>query len=161
MYDVRALANWVLDEGDRRSVLLSNLAVNKIVYFLVENALVHQGQLVTDAKIEAWEHGPVFRELYHSFKQFGDRPIEGRAKRFDVASKSMVVASCELNAEDELFFQSVLREYMGLSASHLRALSHRENGPWDRVWWHEGKLNPGMEISAEIILAAHSSENAQ
>lgn len=161
MYDVRALANWVLDEGARRGVSISNMSLNKIVYFVVENALIDRGELLTDAKIEAWEHGPVFRELYHEFKKFGDGPIASRAMKFDINSRCMVVASQEFDPQDETLFHSVLDDYIHLSASHLRALSHRQGGPWDRVWWHEGTINPGMEISAEVILAAHTSENVQ
>lgn len=161
MYDVRAIANWVLDSADKRGMPLTNMAINKIVYFLVERAVIERGTLVTDAKIEAWQHGPVFREIYHAFKSFGDAPISGRASMFDLSSRSMIVAEASISAQDQNLFISTLDQYIGLSPAHLRALSHRQDGPWHRVWWHEAKHNPGMEITAETILSAHSSEIVQ
>jgi uncharacterized phage-associated protein len=161
MHDVRAIANWVLDVADRQQIILSNMSINKLVYFIVERFLVKHGELITDAKIEAWQHGPVFRELYQSFKPFGDGPITSRARSFDFMTKSMMVSKAVFSNEDEQLMQTTLDQYLGLSASHLRALSHRENGPWHKVWWHEAKLNPGMEISADTILKSYSSEQTQ
>jgi uncharacterized phage-associated protein len=161
MYDVRAIANWVLDKAEARHVCLSNMAINKLVYFIVERTITDRGRLVTDAKIEAWQHGPVFREIYHAFSSFADGEISGRATKFDVKSRSMIVARADFSKDDEELFEGTLDQYINLSASQLRALSHREGGPWHRVWWHEAKLNPGMEISVDTILSAHSSEKVQ
>lgn len=161
MHDVRAIANWVLDVADNEGVRLSNMSINKIVYFIVERFLLVHGDLITDAKIEAWQHGPVFRELYQSFKSFEDGSITSRAKSFDSATKSMLVSRTSFSDDDKRLIQSTLDQYLRLSASHLRAISHRENGPWYKVWWHETKLNPGMEISADTILESYSSEQVQ
>src|SRR4051794_20001957 len=85
-FSVRALANWILDLADRKDAPITNMALNKLVYFVIEKVLVEQKRLLTEAKIEAWEHGPVFRELYQQFKSFGDNPINDRAKFYDIAS---------------------------------------------------------------------------
>jgi uncharacterized phage-associated protein len=161
VYDVRSIANWVLDQADERERPLSNMALNKIVYFIVEKALIERGELLTAAKIEAWEHGPVFREIYHSFKHHGDAPITSRASRFDTATRSMLIASEDFGPIDEQLFNEALNAYIHLSAAQLRALSHQAGSPWDRVWWHEGRFNPGMEISIDTIHESFSQEAKQ
>lgn len=129
------------------------MALNKLAYFLYEAYLLSSGTLLTSAKIEAWEHGPVFREIYQSFKQYGDKAITGRAAFFCTQSGELEQAIASIPYDDELFFRDTLLPLLPLSASRLRALSHVEGGPWWRVWWYEGEVNPGMEITPEVILA--------
>lgn len=81
-YSVRGIANWILDEADARKLPVTNMALNKLTYFLYESYLINFGAVVTKARIEAWEHGPVFREIYQAFKKYGDKPIKGRATFF-------------------------------------------------------------------------------
>ncbi|MBC7987595.1 MAG: DUF4065 domain-containing protein [Sphingomonadaceae bacterium] len=153
-YSVRGIANWVLDYSESYGYSQTNMALNKLVFFVIEAVLLNSGKLLTNAKIEAWDHGPVFREVYHDFKGFGDRPIEGRASFFSTRSGQLERAQVALCPEDESEIASVLRPLIPMSASQLRALSHVENGAWDRVWSYDGFANPGMEITPEIMLAA-------
>ena len=149
---VRSLANWVLQLAQREGLPITNMALNKLVYFLVEKVLIERRRLITDAKIEAWEHGPVFRELYQQFKVFGEKPISEKARYFDISDgelKSAVPAvPADLSAELEAF----IRPLLPWSAARLRALSHVIDGPWHRVWAYDGFANPGMEITPEKIL---------
>lgn len=150
-YDVRALANWFLDQADALGANLTNMALNKLVYLAVERFLAERHVLLTPARIEAWDHGPVFRELYQAFSANGKHPIASRAKRFDVALRAMVEASEFFEPEDVAFLEEIMRRYGGRSAAQLRAISHVENGPWDSVWRYRGRSNPGMEITAPVI----------
>jgi uncharacterized phage-associated protein len=161
MYDVRSIANWVLDRADAAGQPVSNMSLNKIVYFIIEKALVERGELLTSAKIEAWEHGPVIREIYHSFKSHGDGPISSRARRFDASTKDLVLANEAIVEQDIELFEEALSAYLHLTAAQLRALSHQPGGPWHRVWWHEGRINPGMEISIDTIHESFSQEARQ
>lgn len=151
-YDVRAIANWFLDRLAQLRIEASNLSLNKLLYFAIERALVEQGVLLTPAKIEAWEHGPVFREVYHGFKFHGERPIETRASKFSPAEKKMVPATEAFRQDDVEFFEDIVQSYGRLSAGRLRNISHCLGGPWDAVWGRTGTTNPGMEISARCIL---------
>jgi len=40
----------------------------------------------------------------------------------------------------------VVAIYGRLSAAVLRYLTHAPGSPWDKVWHHGGKVNPGMRI---------------
>lgn len=157
-YSVRGLANWILDLADEQGYPVSNMALNKLVFFACERLLVERRALLTNAKIEAWEHGPVFREIYQSFKECADRPIRLRARFFSAATGTMELASVQLRQDDEAAITDAIVPLLSLSASRLRAISHVECGAWHRVWWHEGDANPGMEITPALLLEASSLE---
>src|ERR1700740_562067 len=92
MLDVRAVANIVLDHADKHGICVTNVAWNKIVYFVHCDYLKENNQPLVSAKIEAWQHGPVFREIYHEFKRWGESSIFSRASKVDPHSGEVVEA---------------------------------------------------------------------
>jgi uncharacterized phage-associated protein len=153
-YSVRALANWVLDYAEELGVNHTNMGVNKLVFFAVEAFLVRRGKLMTNAKIEAWEHGPVFRELYQSFKAYGNGPVKGRAKAFSTVSNQFEEVQVDFRSEETEFLRSALSKLIFKTAGELRHISHLPGSAWHRVWWYDGHANPGMEISPSLLLSA-------
>lgn len=151
-HSVRGLANWVLDFADQHGARHTNMGINKLVFFAIEALLIEQGVLLTNAKIEAWEHGPVFRELYQSFKKYGNGYIAGRASRFSAVKNEFEEARIQLDAAEEAALQKALLPLIHKSAAELRALSHKPGGAWHKVWWYEGHANPGMEISPALLI---------
>src|SRR5690349_9248551 len=98
-YDVRGVANFVLDRAAKSGVPVTNLSLNKIVYFLHQAFLENYKLPLVSAKIEAWEHGPVFRELYHQFKNFGAGRITTKAKKIDPQSGQYLECVVEIYSE--------------------------------------------------------------
>ena len=152
-YDVRAIANWFVKAYGTAGKSITNLSLNKLVYFAVERALVECRILLTPAKIEAWDHGPVFREIYHSLKGSESKPISRLIERYSIAERKMVPVEDQIANADLEFLKSVFESYKNMSAGQLRNLSHREGGPWHVVWNHRTKTNFGMEIEPGLILA--------
>ncbi len=161
MIDVRAIANEVISRAEQRGISVTNMAINKIVYFVHCDFMIETGEPLVGAKIEAWQHGPVFRELYHEFKVWGDRPIGAKAKRISPETGEFEEAKFETSVEQREVIQSIIDRYIGFSAAHLRALSHARGGPWDQVWLHDGKANPGMHISNDLIKQSYQRETKQ
>lgn len=153
-YSVRAIANWILDYAEKQGQTITNMALNKLVYFAYEAILLSRGRILTKAKIEAWDHGPVFREIYNDFKKFGDRPIMGRASFYSIETGKQEVSIAQLDPKDEAEIIEALSPLISLPASQLRAISHVEGSAWHRVWSYKGYANPGMEITPDIILSA-------
>lgn len=153
-YSVRALANWVLDYAEELSVCHTNMGVNKLVFFAVEHFLLNYGKLITNAKIEAWEHGPVFRELYQSFKSFGNGPITGRAKAFSPIHNNFEEVKAKFSVEESSNLRRFLTPLMFKTAAELRNISHLPGSSWHKVWWYDGHANPGMEISPSLMLSS-------
>ena len=136
------------------------MALNKIVFFVHSDYLLERGRPLVGAKIEAWQHGPVFREIYHEFKCWNDESIRGKAKRVNPHSGDVEEATANFG-NDEGYLRQLIDRYVQFSAAYLRALSHRSDGPWHVVWGHDGEANPGMQITNQIILEHYSSVERQ
>lgn len=160
-YSVRGLANWILDYSQSKGASQTNMSINKLVYFAVAHVLVRRGRLLTRAKMEAWNHGPVFRELYQDFRKHGDDAISSRAEAFSLTTGTKQRALVVLTREDEADVIDAIQGLIHLPACVLRDLSHARGGAWDRVWSYEGYANPGMEITPGLILEAAGEEGAQ
>jgi uncharacterized phage-associated protein len=128
------------------------MALNKLIYFAYEFALKAYGRKLTDAKIEAWDHGPVFREVYSAFKKFGPDPISDRASRYNTRTNSVETVVPDIAPDDEVLIIEALEPLIRLPAYILRELSHDASGAWAAVWHHTKSSNPGMEITDELIL---------
>jgi uncharacterized phage-associated protein len=152
-YDVRAIANWVLDCADAEGRSLSNLSINKIVFFLHASYLARFERPLVSAKVEAWQYGPVFREVYREFKCFSNEKITARATRIDPSNGQTEICTVSLPSEDDTFLRKILASYIQLSPSALVDLSHQTGGPWDSVWNYAGRANPSMKISDDIIMS--------
>jgi uncharacterized phage-associated protein len=137
------------------------MALNKIVYFVHCDYLIEEKKPLVGAKIEAWKHGPVFREIYQRFKKFGDEPITELASRVDVNTGELVEAELEASSQLRDRLKSTIDRYVGFSAAYLRALSHVDGGPWALVWGHDGEANPGMQITNDLILEHYSKLERQ
>jgi uncharacterized phage-associated protein len=146
-YDVRAIANFVLECAENQRRPLTNLSINKIVFFLHASCLIQLGRPLVTAKIEAWQFGPVFRELYHAFKKYDDRPIRERISRISPISGDLLICTEEMDPETEAFLKEETSKLLLLSATDLVAWSHEEDGPWEKVWNHKGASNASMRIS--------------
>ena len=108
-----ALANE--DVGDS----ISNLKLQKLVYYAQGFSLALKGEVLFDDPIEAWAHGPAIRKLYHEYKDNGanaiDKPEDMNFTKYDDDVKSLL--------------NQVYEEYGQFSAWKLRDMSHEEE-PW-------------------------------
>lgn len=149
--DVRAIANLVLEEAEELKCSITNLHLNKALFFMHVDFLQEFGQPLVSAKIEAWEHGPVFREIYNQFKRFRRSAIGSRAKKVDFDSGELIDAWEDINSEVEEKARSLARFYVRIPASVLYDLAHAKGGAWDKVFNNSGQFNVGMEITNELI----------
>lgn len=155
-YDGRAIANFVLDFCDTQGRGVTNLALQKLVYFCHVWSLIDLGRPLVRHKFEAWEFGPVLPYLYREFRNFDRTPIVGRATRIDPTDgKRQIVAYAFDSATDSLLVR-IAPFYSRMRAADLVELSHAEGGPWYCVWHHGGSVNPGMKIDDTSIVAFYS-----
>jgi len=155
-HDGREVANFVLDycEGEGREV--TNLALQKLIYFCHVWSLIGFGRPLISHQFEAWEFGPVIPYLYREFKQFDRSGITGRATRINVNNGSKEVVRYLFDDETLQLLRDTLGFYSRIRASDLVGLSHVEGGPWHKVWYHQGIINPGMKIDNREMVAFYS-----
>lgn len=154
--DGRAVANFVLDFCDAKGRSITNLSLQKIVYFCNVWSLVKLDRPLLKHQFEAWQHGPVLQYLYRDFKRYNDRPIICRARRIDPDNGSKEVVRYDFDQETETLLSEVVDFYSQLDASDLVALSHVRGGPWYEVWYHCDKVKPGMKIEESSIAEYYS-----
>lgn len=156
VYDGRSVANYILDYCDSRDRRITNLALQKLVYFCHVWALIGLGRPLVRHKFEAWEFGPVLPYLYRSFKNFDRSPIVGRATQIDPADGKQRVVEYNFDSQTDSLLREIVSFYSRLSAGALVDLSHAEGGPWYSVWNHAGSVNPGMKIDDASIVKFYS-----
>jgi uncharacterized phage-associated protein len=89
VYDPRSIANLMLDEGERIGQPLTNLALQKLLYFAHAIFLIERGRPLMSGYFEAWEYGPVHRATYQAFESAGAEPICFRAVRLNVITAAV------------------------------------------------------------------------
>lgn len=151
-YDVRAVANWFIERLNQANIRITNLSLNKLVYFAIERFIMERCVLLTEARVEAWDYGPVVREIYNPFKKRGGSHISEYICKYSIQERKMVTVTDNFDFKDLDLFEDLCLSYGLASASRLVTLSHIEGGAWHKVWTKSLVKNPGMVITPEIII---------
>lgn len=120
MLDCHKVAEYFLSLADEDAGdLISNLKLQKLVYYAQGFHLALFDEPMFDESIEAWVHGPVVPKLYHSYKEYGCGPIP-KPEKIDCDAYS--------KKQKELL-NDVYAVYGQFSAWKLRNMTHEES-PW-------------------------------
>lgn len=150
-YDPRAVCNLMLDLAGGQ--LVTNLALQKLLYFAHGLHLVETKRALVSGYFEAWQFGPVHPAAYQAFKASGDRPITFRAfSRDPLSGRSEVIAKIS----DEAVIQRIRRVvalYGPLTPGRLVEISHATGAPW---WYivNQARVSTafGLRIPDSVIL---------
>lgn len=145
-----AVANQVLDLAAARPLPVTNLALQKLMYFMHGWLLASEGRPLVRGGFQAWEHGPVSKAVYGAFKGSGDQPITTRAKVIEYATGMERAARAEFAARELDLMRAVLAAYGHLHPFELSNRTHEPGSPWHRVWTST-EVVPGMQIADELI----------
>jgi uncharacterized phage-associated protein len=132
-YPAKAIANAFIARSMRDGNPVSNMKLQKLLYFAHAMYLATHGKPLICEPPEAWQYGPVFPSIYHEFKNFGSRPIDCFATDLDVDELEIRPVQPPANPELKAFLDSIWKTYGSQSATQLSALSHIPGGPWKRV----------------------------
>jgi uncharacterized phage-associated protein len=120
MIPARMVARYFLSKVDEDAGdSISNLKLQKLVYYAQAYHLAMYGEPLIPEAIEAWEHGPVVPELYRGYKAHGSGPIPP-PDDFDLDA---------YDARTRSFLDEVYDVFGQYSAWKLRNLTHAER-PW-------------------------------
>jgi uncharacterized phage-associated protein len=153
-YDVRDVTNFILGFAEERGIPLTNLALQKLLYFVHGWFYsIYDVPLIRN-KFEAWQYGPVQRVIYDQLKMFKDAPIRDvRATYIDPATGDHVYREPQIDAEHADVMRGVLERYAKYTAGQLVRESHAEDSPWEYVWQQADEaIYPGMKIPDALIL---------
>lgn len=129
-YDPRAVANLMLDEADRVGRAISNLALQKLLYFAHGVFLIELKQPLVSGYFEAWQYGPVHPAVYQAFKAAGPEPIRFRATRQEVMTGARAEIAPPTSLDVIRTICSAMHSYGRLTPGRLVEISHAKNAPW-------------------------------
>lgn len=119
-FAVKDIANKLLHRAwiDESSELLSNMKLQKLLYYQQGFHLAYFGTPLFNEDIVAWQYGPVVPEVYDAFKEFGRAGIEPHGEPIPLETE-----------KEENLFNEVFEVYNQFSASGLVTQTHSES-PW-------------------------------
>lgn len=157
--DVRQIGNAILDAAARDGVTLSNLALNKIIYFAHAWYLALYSKPLVDSHFEAWQYGPMHPQIYHQLKRYSDQPIASRLTQIDMETGRDIPVEVELSDEENDHIIKITRFYGVRSAAWLVDATHESGAPWDQVWSAAERTPcPGMIIPDELTERFYSQK---
>ena len=130
-FDIADYFLWKAQEDNQE--LLSNMKLQKLVYYAQGLHLALNDTPLFDEKIEAWTYGPVVAELYHKYKNFGASGIPSD-ENFD----PLLIDEETRELLDEIF--DVFGQF---SAIRLMEIAHN-----DECW---NEIEIGEEITLESM----------
>lgn len=116
--DVNAVANEILDRVTREGGELDPLKLQKLLYYVQVVSIVDYGARAFGADIEAWDEGPVVREIWDRFKKFKRTPIAYQPTRLPPLEPYVLSA-----------ISTALLLYGGMTGEALSKQTHVEK-PW-------------------------------
>ena len=117
MVKVQDIADYFIWLANYTGSFISNLKLQKLVYYAQAWYLAIHDQPLFDEDFEAWIHGPVIPELYNEYCEFKWKPILKE------------VEEPFFTEEIKQFLDEVTDVYFGLDAYELEQMTHTE-APW-------------------------------
>jgi uncharacterized phage-associated protein len=153
MYDPRAIANLILDEGQRSGRPVTNLALQKLLYFAHALYLIERKEPLVSGFFEAWQYGPVHPTVYDCFKSAGDQPVTFRAGAVNVMTGERKELPPPKDPEVVQHIVRVMALYGRLTPGRLVEISHARGAPWDFVVDKaRNSVALGLRITDEVML---------
>ena len=123
------VANYFLLKASKDEELITNLKLQKLIYYAQGLYIAMNNKPLFRESIEAWTYGPVIPSLYHKYKIHGNQGIPADDK-FD---------PLKIVVEKRKFLDEIYQAFGQFSAFRLAQISHS-----DRCW---KDTKTGAEIS--------------
>lgn len=139
MYTAMELAKYIVSKCYYDGCPISNLQLQKILYYIQKEFLKETATPAFRDDIEAWQFGPVVPNVYYHFCGFG-------AMRIFIAQKN---EKCPLNYDDVQMINAIIEEKRVLDPWQLVEDTHKSGGAWDKIY--QGGLGNHQVIPVELI----------
>lgn len=131
------LAKYIVSKCSSDGCPISNLQLQKILFFIQKDRLRKGGWFIAD-DFEAWQYGPVIKNVYNMFSIYAGIKIDE-------------VYSYKLPERVKHDVNAIIEYLRELNPWELVAKTHKENGAWDKIY------NDGMgyrEIIPKDLIAS-------
>ena len=151
-YSALDVARYVVNYANENNMIISNLKLQKILYFIQMEFLIQKKNIVCfKDDIEAWDFGPVVSEVYQEFKKYGALNIPPISYVYDDSNGLLNLKKIKYEShicdKDKEIINNVINECNEFSASQLVEITHNQS-PWINAY-SSGK-NSVISISSLI-----------
>ena len=112
------IADFLLVESRERGEILTNLKLQKLIYYAQAWYLALRDKSIFDEDVQAWVHGPVLPSQYHRFSLYRWQPIVSEITRPEIGDK-----------EVESHLYEIIEVFGTETAVALERMTHQE-APW-------------------------------
>jgi uncharacterized phage-associated protein len=120
-----ASRDLVGDNNEREGV--TNLKLQKVLYFAQAYFLAKLGRPLFDDRIEAWKYGPVIPSVYRKYRENGSNPI------------ILAEDKSTIEAEDKEVLNKIWNTFGEYSARKLVDITHAHT-PWKEAYENADKV---------------------
>lgn len=132
VYNVLDICRFVINYSNEKEYGVSNLKLQKLLYFIQAFFLITANKKCFSQRIEAWEFGPVVPEAYREYKCFGAADIPPIIYYYVIegeALKKLKYNENTIKEYDRNLVSEVIEEFKDYSATDLVRLTHGQD-PW-------------------------------
>lgn len=119
------VAKYVINKCNKIKNPISNLQLQKILYYIQGNFLAKFDRKLFDEDIEAWKYGPVVKDVYYEFNKYSSCLIRDTS-----SPNAKFIESEEENID---FIDKIIESKSKLSAWQLVEKTHEE-APWNETY---------------------------
>jgi uncharacterized phage-associated protein len=128
------IANYLIDNCDPIECRLTNLKLNKVIYFLHGYCLARFDRPLVRNHFETWDYGPVVGSLYHMLKRYGNEPVGEKILYVNYETgKSEAVDYSDVSREFGDSLDRVSKNLISFDVWELVRRTHAEGGAWDEI----------------------------
>lgn len=138
LYSATDIADYMIKKCNDEKCPITNLQVQKILYFLQKEYLQNENKPLFSDNIQAWQFGPVVPEVYYKYCALGAMPITRRYNN-EVA----------IDFDDLEKINPIIIEKRAKYPWDLVKETHKSGGAWETVY-NQGKGNQNV-IPIELI----------
>lgn len=142
-----AIVDYFIYVANDTGSFISNLKLQKLVYYAQAWHLGIYDTPLFDEDFEAWVHGPVIPALFYKYKEFGWKPILKEVEKPD------------FTPELEEFLEEITEEYFICDGFELELMTTRED-PWIYARKGLARDEPSHEIISKESMRTFYKERA-
>ena len=121
-YSAMAVADFIIDFCSRKKEPVSNLRLQKLLYFAWVRFYEKTGRHLFYDSMYAWQLGPVVPGVYFNYCSYGGRPI------------NLIFSATEIEQGDTEILENIIMLYWNVPSSELVERTHKPDTAWYEVY---------------------------
>lgn len=139
-YTARDVANYIVKECSDHDISITNLQLQKILYYIQVHFLQKENRALFSDDIEAWQLGPVVRDVYDQYSTFGSMDL------YEIEKPEV-----EFTEDERKVIMDITKRKLKLRTWQLTEETHKEGRAWAQVY-RDGRGNRHV-IDKEVLVA--------